>query len=109
MATPASEPAGAGTPEPAAPFSADWKERILLPAAVAGVVGAGFGLLSRHRARLGAARATATYAANLAIVAGCYGGARELARDARASTPDDPMNSVVGGLASGAVLGRIQG
>lgn len=36
MATPASEPAGAGTPEPAAPFSADWKERILLPAAVAG-------------------------------------------------------------------------
>ncbi|EAY93792.1 hypothetical protein OsI_15570 [Oryza sativa Indica Group] len=109
MATPASEPAGAGTPEPAAPFSADWKERILLPAAVAGVVGAGFGLLSRHRVRLGAARATATYAANLAIVAGCYGGARELARDARASTPDDPMNSVVGGLASGAVLGRIQG
>ncbi|KAF0892673.1 hypothetical protein E2562_017651 [Oryza meyeriana var. granulata] len=37
------------------------------------------------------------------------GGARELARDARASTPDNPMNSVVGGLASGAVLGRIQG
>ncbi|KAL5676282.1 hypothetical protein ACJX0J_012413, partial [Zea mays] len=72
------------------------------------VLGAAFGLLSRHRARLGAARAAVTYAANLAIVAGCYGGARELARDARATTPDDPMNSVVGGLASGAVLGRIQ-
>lgn len=38
-----------------------------------------------------------------------HSGARELARDARASTPDDPMNSVVGGLASGAVLGRLQG
>jgi hypothetical protein len=38
-----------------------------------------------------------------------YTGARELARDARATTPSDPMNSVVGGLASGAVLGRIQG
>ncbi|XP_006652196.1 uncharacterized protein LOC102706465 [Oryza brachyantha] len=109
MATPVGEHPGAETPEGSAPFSADWKERILVPAAVAGVVGAGFGLLSRHRARLGAARATATYAANLFIVAGCYGGARELARDARASTPDDPMNSVVGGLASGAVLGRIQG
>lgn len=102
-------PAGAGTPEAAAPFSADWRERIMVPAAVAGVLGAGFGLLSRHRARLGAFRAAATYAANISIVAGCYGGARELARDARASTPDDPMNSVVGGLASGAILGRIQG
>jgi hypothetical protein len=40
----------------------------------AGVLGAAFGLLSRHRARLGAARAAVTYAANLAIVAGCYGG-----------------------------------
>lgn len=39
----------------------------------------------------------------------CYTGARELARDARATTPNDPTNSVVGGLASGAVLGRIQG
>ncbi|CAL5017508.1 unnamed protein product [Urochloa decumbens] len=106
MAASAGEAAGATTPE--APFSEDWRERILIPVAAAGVVGATFGLLSRHRARLGAARSAVTYAANLAIVAGCYGGARELARDARATTPDDPMNSVVGGLASGAVLGRIQ-
>ena len=111
MSTPAGdgEDPGAGTPEAAAPFSADWKERILVPVVAAGVAGAGFGLLSRHRARLGPIRAAATYAANLSIVAGCYGGARELARDARATTPDDLMNSVVGGLASGAVLGRIQG
>ncbi|XP_039820381.1 uncharacterized protein LOC120682496 isoform X2 [Panicum virgatum] len=101
--------AGATTPEATSPFSEDRRERIIIPVAAAGVVGAAFGLLSRHRARLGAARAAVTYAANLAIVAGCYGGARELARDARATTPDDPMNSVVGGLASGAVLGRIQG
>jgi hypothetical protein len=40
----------------------------------AGVVGAAFGLLSRHRARLGTARAAATYALNLAIATGCYGG-----------------------------------
>lgn len=36
-------------------------------------------------------------------------GARELARDARASEPGDFMNSVVGGFASGALLGRVQG
>ncbi|KAL6851409.1 hypothetical protein ACP4OV_020342 [Aristida adscensionis] len=109
MAASTGETAGSGTPEATAPFSPDCRERIVVPAAAAGLVGAGFGLLSRHRARLGAARAAVAYAANLAIAAGCYGGARELARDARASTPDDPMNSVVGGLASGAVLGRIQG
>ncbi|CAD6264035.1 unnamed protein product [Miscanthus lutarioriparius] len=109
MAAPTDEAAGSGTPETTDPFLADWRERIIIPAVVAGMVGAAFGLLSRHRVRLGAARAAVTYAANLAIVAGCYGGARELARDARAATPSDPMNSVVGGLASGAVLGRIQG
>lgn len=109
MAAPTDEAAGSGTTGTTDPFLADWRERIIIPAVAAGVVGAAFGLLSRHRVRLGAARAAVTYAANLAIVAGCYGGARELARDARATTPNDPMNSVVGGLASGAVLGRIQG
>ncbi|GJN37132.1 hypothetical protein PR202_gb26057 [Eleusine coracana subsp. coracana] len=109
MAASAGDSATAGTPGAAAPFSDDWRERIYIPAVAGGVVGAAFGLLTRHRARLGAARAAATYALNLAIATGCYGGARELARDARSSTPDDPMNSVVGGLASGAVLGRIQG
>jgi hypothetical protein len=36
MSTPAGEAAGAGTPEAAAPFSADWKERMLVPVAAAG-------------------------------------------------------------------------
>nr|CAD1820259.1 unnamed protein product [Ananas comosus var. bracteatus] len=57
----------------------------------------------------GPASAAATYAANLAVIAVCYSGARELARDARASEPGDFMNSVVGGFASGALLGRVQG
>lgn len=38
MSTPAGdgEAPGAGTPEAAAPFSADWKERILVPVVAAG-------------------------------------------------------------------------
>lgn len=38
-----------------------------------------------------------------------FSGARELARDARASEPDDLVNSMIGGIASGALLGRLQG
>ncbi|RWV94657.1 hypothetical protein GW17_00042784, partial [Ensete ventricosum] len=38
-----------------------------------------------------------------------YSGAREIARDARFSEPDDLFNSVIGGIASGALLGRLQG
>ncbi|XP_072957342.1 uncharacterized protein [Typha angustifolia] len=91
------------------PSSEGWKDRIIIPTVLAGAIGGSFGLLSKHRKALGAARSAATYASNLAIVAGCYCGARELARDARASEPDDLMNSVVGGVASGALLGRLQG
>ncbi|KAH7683070.1 hypothetical protein IHE45_05G160200 [Dioscorea alata] len=81
-----------------------WKERIAIPTLLGGVVGGGFGLISKHR------RAhAASLAANLAIVAGCYCGARELARDARKSELDDLMNSVIGGISSGALLGRFQG
>jgi hypothetical protein len=88
----------------AATFSHDWRERIVIPTAaagelstaspypplrflnppcrfpdpsiwmLAGVVGTAFGLLSQHRARLGAARAAATYALNLAMATGCYAG-----------------------------------
>ncbi|KAM0935851.1 putative mitochondrial import inner membrane translocase subunit TIM22 [Dioscorea sansibarensis] len=81
-----------------------WKERIVIPTLLGGVVGGGFGLVSKHRKTH-----AASLAANLAIVAGCYCGARELARDARESEPDDLMNSVIGGISSGALLGRLQG
>ncbi|PKA61252.1 hypothetical protein AXF42_Ash006149 [Apostasia shenzhenica] len=90
--------------------SADgWKERIIIPTLIAGAIGGGVGLISKHRKALGAANSSATYAANLSIVAACYCGARELARDARNSDPDDLMNSAIGGFASGALLGRLQG
>ncbi|KAJ0988905.1 hypothetical protein J5N97_007261 [Dioscorea zingiberensis] len=84
--------------------SEGWKERIMIPTFLGGMVGGGFGLVSKHR-KVHAA----SLAANLAIVAGCYCGARELARDARVSEPDDLINSLIGGISSGAVLGRLQG
>ncbi|KAK1318530.1 hypothetical protein QJS10_CPB04g01264 [Acorus calamus] len=101
------------TPQPNPPSSSPppssnaWKERILLPTVLAGLVGGGSGFLSSRRAAH--SHLPLTYAANLAIVAGCYCGARELVRDARASEPDDLINSVVGGILSGSLLGRLQG
>lgn len=86
-----------------------WKERIIIPTILAGLAGAGYGLLSSRRKSFGGAKLAASYSANLSIVTGCYSGARELARDARASDPDDLINSLIGGVASGAVLGRLQG
>ncbi|KAK8954844.1 hypothetical protein KSP39_PZI002363 [Platanthera zijinensis] len=86
-----------------------WKERIIIPTLLAGALGGAAGLVSKNRRTLGLANVSAAYAANLAIVAVCYCGARELARDARQSEPDDLINSAVGGFASGALLGRLQG
>ncbi|KAL0802394.1 hypothetical protein Bca101_057570 [Brassica carinata] len=51
----------------------------------------------------------ATYATNSAIVAACYCGVRELVKVTRKSQDDDLMNSAIGGLFSGALLGRLQG
>ena len=36
-------------------------------------------------------------------------GAQEISRELRASEPEDWVDSMLGGLASGAVLGRVQG
>ncbi|KAF5183280.1 hypothetical protein FRX31_027134, partial [Thalictrum thalictroides] len=49
-----------------------WKERIFAPTLIAGVVGGGIGLLSKHRATLGASNVSATYAANCSIVTASY-------------------------------------
>lgn len=92
-----------GTPTKSLP-SDGWKQRITIPTILAGAAGGAFGLVSKRRRPL-----AATYAANLAIVTGSYCGLRELARDARASEPDDLINSVIGGLASGCLLGLLQG
>eukprot|EP00262_Sarcandra_glabra_P007916 TRINITY_DN2102_c0_g2_i1.p1 TRINITY_DN2102_c0_g2~~TRINITY_DN2102_c0_g2_i1.p1 ORF type:complete len:193 (-),score=28.52 TRINITY_DN2102_c0_g2_i1:44-622(-) len=86
-----------------------WKERIYIPTAVAAIIGGGAGLVSKHRKVYGVANLSATYATNLAIVSGCYCAAREFVRETRASEPRDLINSVVGGIASGALLGRLQG
>ncbi|KAK3007546.1 hypothetical protein RJ639_014551, partial [Escallonia herrerae] len=53
-----------------------WKERILIPTILAGVAGGAAGVVSKHRKVHGVANISATYAANLAIVTGCYCGGR---------------------------------
>ncbi|XP_059660105.1 uncharacterized protein LOC132306650 [Cornus florida] len=86
-----------------------WKERIIIPTLLAGIAGGGAGLVSKHRKVHGLANISATYATNFAIVTGCYCGAREFVRASRASTPDDLLNSAIGGFGTGAILGRFQG
>lgn len=88
--------------------SDSWKDRILVPTLLAGIAGGGYGLVSRHRKVHGLANISATYAANFAIVAGCYCGAREFVRASRKSEPDDLLNSAIAGFGSGAILGRLQ-
>ncbi|XP_054781427.1 uncharacterized protein LOC129288725 [Prosopis cineraria] len=89
--------------------SYDWKKRVFIPALLAGVVGSGAGLFSKHRTTLGLANVTASYAANFAIVTGCYCGAREFVTATRKTGPDDLWNSVIAGFGTGALLGRLQG
>ncbi|XP_010242661.1 PREDICTED: uncharacterized protein LOC104586955 isoform X1 [Nelumbo nucifera] len=89
--------------------SEGWKERIFVPTVIAGVVGGATGLVSKYRKICGLANISTTYAANFAIVTGCYCGAREFVRASRASEPGDLINSAVGGFGCGALLGRLQG
>ncbi|KAI3801159.1 hypothetical protein L1987_29262 [Smallanthus sonchifolius] len=85
-----------------------WRNRILYPTLVGGIVGGGFGLVSRHWKVYGRA-GMSTYATNLAIVIGCYCGAREVVRLSRHSGPDDLLDSAIAGFGTGALLGRLQG
>ncbi|CAF2270044.1 hypothetical protein BRARA_D00740 [Brassica rapa] len=82
-------------------------ERLLIPTLLAGAIGGGVGLLSKRRKAH--PNIPATYATNSAIVAACYCGVRELVKVTRKSQDDDLMNSAIGGLFSGALLGRLQG
>ncbi|XP_002265905.3 uncharacterized protein LOC100245423 [Vitis vinifera] len=86
-----------------------WKERFFIPTLLAGIVGGGTGLVSKYRKVHGLANISATYAANFAIVTGCYCGAREFVRRNRGTGPDDLISSAVGGFGSGAILGCLQG
>lgn len=89
--------------------SKGWQERIYIPTLTAGVLGGGAGLLGGYSRGHGMARLSSAYAINLAIVTSCFCGAQELVRELRAAEPGDPINSVLGGIASGGFLGRIQG
>ncbi|CAI0444384.1 unnamed protein product [Linum tenue] len=70
----ASKPPSAERQSPSPSLSENWKERILLPTLVAGAGGGGYGLVSKHRTVQGFPHISAAYAANFAIVAGCYCG-----------------------------------
>ncbi|GAB2293509.1 hypothetical protein Dimus_027714 [Dionaea muscipula] len=93
---------------PTSPVSPDWKERIVYPTILAGIIGSGVGLVSKYRKIHGLGNISATYAANFAIITGCYCGVREFVRASRKSDPDDLLNSAIAGLGSGALLGRLQ-
>ncbi|KAJ4894544.1 Mitochondrial import inner membrane translocase subunit Tim17/Tim22/Tim23 family protein [Raphanus sativus] len=82
-------------------------KRVLITTLLAGVIGGGAGLVSKHRKAY--PNIPTIYATNFAIVAGCYCGAREFVRITRRSAHDDVLNSTIGGLFSGALLGRLQG
>ncbi|KAL5062913.1 hypothetical protein RYX36_024650 [Vicia faba] len=86
-----------------------WKKRILIPTLLAGVAGAGTGLISKHRKSLGLANVSASYATNFAIITGCYCGAREFAIATRKTGPEDLWSSGIAGFGSGALLGRFYG
>ncbi|OIW18879.1 hypothetical protein TanjilG_25322 [Lupinus angustifolius] len=94
-------------PSPSSSYA--FKNRIFIPTLLAGVAGAGTGLISKHRKSLGLANVSANYAANFAVVVGCYCGAREFVTATRKTGPDDLVNSAIAGFGTGAVLGRLQG
>ncbi|TKY68656.1 Mitochondrial inner membrane translocase subunit Tim17/Tim22/Tim23/peroxisomal protein PMP24 [Spatholobus suberectus] len=103
-------PDGGLNNSPPSPSSSHaWKPRIVIPTLLAGVAGAGAGLISKHRKTLGLANVCASYATNFAIVTGCYCGAREFVTATRKTGPDDILNSAVAGFGTGALLGRLQG
>ncbi|XP_057453541.1 uncharacterized protein LOC130745365 [Lotus japonicus] len=89
--------------------SNSWTTRIFIPTLLAGLAGAGTGLISKHRKTLGLANVCASYAANFSIVTGCYCGAREFAIATRKTGPEDLWSSAIAGFGSGALLGRLYG
>ncbi|ESW06125.1 hypothetical protein PHAVU_010G021800 [Phaseolus vulgaris] len=89
--------------------SSHWTTRTVIPTVLAGVAGAGTGLISKHRKTLGLASVCSSYAVNFAIVTGCYSGAREFVAVTRKTGPDDLFNSALAGFGTGAILGRLQG
>lgn len=89
--------------------SRGWQQRIYIPTLAAGVVGGGAGILSGILKGHSISKLGIPFAVNSAIVTSCFCGARELARELRVAEPEDPINSLLGGIASGGLLGRLRG
>lgn len=89
--------------------SRGWASRIanqtLCAAAVGAVTGLGVGIVRKENPF----RWFTILGANCAIAACCFSGSQELVRELRSADPDDWVNCVLGGLASGALLGRLHG
>ncbi|KAD1657704.1 hypothetical protein E3N88_42490 [Mikania micrantha] len=81
----------------------NWRTGILYPTLLGGFMGGGIGWKVYGRELM------STYATNLAIVTGCYCGAREFVRVSRHSGPDNLVDSAIAGFGTGAILGRLQG
>lgn len=89
--------------------SRGWAARIttrtLCAATVGAVAGLGIGICKRQNPF----RWLTSMGANCALATCCFCGFQELTRELRAADPDDWANCFLGGLASGALLGRLHG
>ncbi|KAG0557713.1 hypothetical protein KC19_11G151700 [Ceratodon purpureus] len=89
--------------------SEGWASRIIGKSVVAGGVGAGAGVLIGAVKGQPALRFGVAVGTNFLVAASCFCGAQEISRELRASEPEHWVDSVIGGLASGALLGHFQG
>eukprot|EP00250_Pteridium_aquilinum_P012551 c20795_g1_i1 orf=454-1149(-) len=89
--------------------SQNWTARIatrtLYAATVGALAGVGFGIYKRQNPF----NWLTSVGANCAIATCCFCGFQELTRELRAADPDDWANCLLGGLGSGALLGRLHG
>ncbi|KAJ7569033.1 hypothetical protein O6H91_01G058400 [Diphasiastrum complanatum] len=89
--------------------SEGWASRIVNRTLAAGAIGVGAGLFMGVLKEQGRLKYIGLMSANFAIAASCFCVAQELVRELRAADSEDLVNCLLGGLASGAVLGRLQG
>lgn len=89
--------------------SIGWGQRIASRTCAAAVVGAAVGAAVGASRGHGVVRWAGIVAANGAVATAGFCSAQELVRELRAAHPEDLVNCVLGGLASGALLGRLQG
>ncbi|CAM6087184.1 unnamed protein product [Calypogeia fissa] len=86
-----------------------WASRIGYRTLYGAAAGTGSGLLVGIYKGSNIPKWMGSMGTNCALITLCFCGSQELVRELRASDPDDLENCVLGGLASGGLLGRIQG